>query len=91
MLPLGLMDIASAGLLLSRAFQADVSLLILIIFGGYLLVKGFLFPLDIGGLMDIMGGGLLLLSLWVVFPPSLFLIAALLVGLKGIMSLIPRF
>ncbi len=85
------MDIASAGLLLSRAFQVDVSLLILIIFGGYLLIKGFLFPLDIGGLMDITGGGLLLLSFWVVLPNFLFLIAAVLVGSKGIMSLIPRF
>lgn len=53
----------------------------------YLLLKSLLFLMDIGSLFDIIGGVLLILSLFMVLPPLLLYVAAALVGLKGFMSL----
>jgi len=50
-------------------------------------LEALLFLADIGSLFDVIGGILLILSLSMTLPPLVFFVAAVLVGLKGMMSL----
>ncbi|HJN62122.1 MAG TPA: hypothetical protein QGH92_00770 [Candidatus Parcubacteria bacterium] len=91
MLILGLGDIIAAGLLMSRVYDIDIPILIIMAFAGYLLLKGLIFIMDIGSLVDIVAGALLILSLYFGIPNIFFFAAAALLAFKGIMTLFARF
>ncbi|MFH1780473.1 MAG: hypothetical protein ABH841_00465 [Candidatus Nealsonbacteria bacterium] len=84
---LGLLDLLSAGLLVCTAYKLPIPQGLIIGAAVYLLLKAVIFLVDIGSLFDIIGGVLLILSLFMILPQILFFIAAGLVGLKGVMSL----
>lgn len=90
MLILGLGDLIAASLLVSQAYAVQVSSILIIILAAYLFLKGLLFFMDLGSLMDIFGGIVLVLSLSSQVPEPLLLGAAGLLGLKGTMSLFGR-
>ena len=84
---LGILDLAAAGLLAGTAYHLPFANGLIIGIAVYLILKSLLFLMDIGSLFDIVGGILLILSLFITLPPILLFIVAGLVGLKGVMSL----
>lgn len=92
MLLLGLADIFSAGLLLSKLYHLPVPQAVLIGAAIYLMLKGIMFLKDIGSIFDIVAGITLLLLNFSIPVPNLVLYAmAALVGSKGAMSLFAKF
>ncbi len=77
MLILGISDILAAGVLLLKGFGFDLPAIALIVAGLYLLVKLFIFPLNIAGVIDFVAGILILISFFVVLPKALVLIVAI--------------
>lgn len=87
---LGILDIIAAFLLFSNAFNIEniyITKQIIISFSTYLLLKSFIFLRDVGSMIDIFAGILLLSSLFVEVPIMLFFIVGGFLLLKGIMSL----
>jgi hypothetical protein len=84
---LGLADLTAAFLLMSRVFEIEAPVLVAIFFAFYLLIKGFLFVVDIGSVLDIIAAILLTLNIFFVLPGIILIIVASLLGLKGLMSL----
>jgi len=84
---LGILDLLAAGLLAGTAYHLPLAHGLIIGIAIYLILKSLLFLMDIGSLFDIVGGILLILSLFMALPPILLFIVAGLVGLKGLMSL----
>ena len=81
---LGIIDLFAACFLLA---PQNVSNIILIIFAIFLFLKSLICLTDIGGWIDIGAGILLILSISMTLPLLLLIIAAVLLGLKGMMSL----
>ena len=77
----------AAGLLAGIAYNIPFAHGLIIGIAIYLILKSLLFLMDIGSLFDIIGGILLIASLFTPLPPILLFIAAGLVGIKGVMSL----
>jgi uncharacterized membrane protein len=85
---LGIADIIATFLLFSKCLHfEDISHLFLITFAIYLLLKGFVFLTDIGSIIDILGGILLILSLFIKLPCPIFWVVGGFLGLKGFLSL----
>ncbi|MFH1423954.1 MAG: hypothetical protein ABIG29_03335 [Candidatus Nealsonbacteria bacterium] len=84
---LGILDLLGAGLLVGIAYNLPLPQGLIIGIAVYLILKSLIFLMDIGSLFDIIGGILLILSLFFSLPPILLFIVAGLVGLKGLMSL----
>ena len=84
---LGLLDVIATLLLIGVAASLNISQGLIITMSVYLIIKGIVFIIDIASVFDITAGTLLILSLFVSLPPVLLLIAAVLVGIKGFMSL----
>ncbi|OGZ24139.1 MAG: hypothetical protein A2896_02390 [Candidatus Nealsonbacteria bacterium RIFCSPLOWO2_01_FULL_43_32] len=84
---LGIFDLLAAGLLVGAGYELAMPQGLVITLAVYLLLKALLFLADIGSLFDVIGGILLILSLSMTLPPLVFFVAAVLVGLKGMMSL----
>lgn len=84
---LGVLDLLAAGLLAGTAYNLPLAHGLIIAVAVYLILKSLLFLMDIGSLFDLIGGILLILSLYMTLPPILLFIVAGLVGLKGLMSL----
>jgi len=84
---LGALDLLAAGLLTGTAYKLALPHGLIIGIAAYLLLKSLIFLMDIGSFFDLVGGVLLILSLFRTLPPIVFFIAAGLVGLKGIMSM----
>lgn len=84
---LGLLDLISAGLLAGTAYHLTLPQGLIIGFACYLILKSILFLMDIGSLFDIVGGILLILSLFIALPAPLLFLSAALVGFKGVMTL----
>lgn len=84
---LGILDLLAAGLLAGTAYHLALPQGLIIGIAIYLILKSLIFLMDIGSLFDIIGGILLILSLFTALPPILLFIFAGLVGLKGLMSL----
>ena len=87
MLLLGIADIIAGSLLIRELYDIPVPQVIIIIFGGYLITKGLLFITDIGSMMDLIAGILLILTIFFNFPIFVLIIFASLLGIKGAMSL----
>jgi len=87
MLLLGIADIIAASLLIRELYNIPVPHVIVIIFASYLIMKGVLFISDIGSLMDLVAGILLILTIFFNFPMFILIIFASLLGIKGVMSL----
>ena len=87
MLLLGLADIIAGSLLIRGIYNISVPQVLVMVFAGYLIMKGLLFIADIGSMMDLGAGILLILTLFINLPILLLIIFAALVGLKGLMSL----
>ena len=84
---LGFADILASIVLVALGFNLSLPDNMIIIFAGYLFLKALIFLVDIGSVFDIIGGALLVLSLFIALPPLVFFIGAVLIGLKGVMSL----
>jgi len=87
MLLLGIADIIAGSLLIREFYNLPVPQVIVIIFAGYLIMKGLLFIADIGSLMDLIAGILLILTIFFNFPIFILIIFAALIAIKGVMSL----
>lgn len=87
---LGLGDMMAAISLFLLGMSIGLPSGIILFFSLYLILKGSTFIKDIASLMDIFGGILLLLSLSSspALPSNVLIIAASLIGLKGVLSLI---
>lgn len=87
MLILGIADLLSALLLIRGIYHVAVPGALVFVFALYLLIKAIMFISDIGSWMDIVAGLLLVLSLTYSMPTFILLAFAVLIGLKGAMSL----
>ncbi|OGZ22985.1 MAG: hypothetical protein A3A08_00395 [Candidatus Nealsonbacteria bacterium RIFCSPLOWO2_01_FULL_41_9] len=87
MLLLGIADIIAGSLLIREFYNLPVPQVIVIIFAGYLIMKGLLFIADIGSLMDLIAGILLILTIFFNFPIFILIVFAALIAIKGVMSL----
>lgn len=88
MLILGIADLISALFLIRGFLHIAVPGALVFFFALYLLIKAILFISDIGSWMDIAAGLLLVISLSYPLPMFLLLAFAVLIGLKGAMSLL---
>lgn len=84
---LGILDIVGAVLLLGVGFHLEIPTGLIVAISIYLIGKALLFIKDIGSWFDIFGGILLLLSFIVNIPIAILVVAALLIGSKGILTL----
>jgi hypothetical protein len=93
MLILGAADTIAACLLVRGFYDLPFAIpkIIIIFFAAYLLIKGVILIADIGSAFDLVGGILLLLSLANFIHPSILIFFAVLIGLKGILSLFSVF
>ena len=93
MLILGAADTIAACLLVRGYYDLPFAIpkMIVIVFAVYLLIKGIILIADIGSVFDLVGGILLLLSLANFIHPSILIFFAVLIGLKGILSLFSVF
>ncbi|MEK9135190.1 MAG: hypothetical protein AAB451_02725 [Patescibacteria group bacterium] len=87
MLFLGIADIIAGSLLIRGFYNIPVPSVAVVIFAGYLIMKGIVFISDIGSLIDLVAGVLLILTLFFNFPIMILIIFAALIALKGVMSL----
>jgi len=84
---LGLLDLFVAFLLLSVITGIDFPKGIIILFSVILLVKAIPFLPDIGSFFDLTASVLLILTFFIVVPQGILVIAIILLGIKGFMSL----
>jgi hypothetical protein len=84
---LGIIDILAAVLLLSFILGIEVPAFLLVIIPVALLLKASIYVFDIGSLTDFGIAILILLSFFWVLPVWLLLIGAVLIAIKGLMSL----
>lgn len=84
---LGLIDIFAAVLLLSIAFGIVIPASILIIIPSFLLVKASIYIADIGSITDVVIAILVVLSFFMILPFWILFAGAILMGIKGLMSL----
>ncbi len=84
---LGIADLIAALLLVAGLYHFSVPATIIYVFAVYLLLKGLVFIKDIGSLMDLVGGALLILNMHFLFLQPLAIIFAILIGVKGFMSI----
>lgn len=85
---LGLSDIFTTVLLLSKAFNfVEVPTALIIAFSIYLILKGFMFLPDIGSIIDMVAGFVLILTLFFVLPGFILIPFAAILGVKGLFSL----
>ena len=87
MLFLGIFDIFSVVLLMRGFYNIPVPNELVIFFAAYLILKGLIFICDIGSMMDVAAGILLILTLFISLHISILLIFATLIGLKGVLTL----
>jgi len=87
MLLLGIGDTIAALLLVRGFYDIFIPTVIVSIFAGYLIIKGIIFIADIGSIMDIAVGILLFLTIATTIHFSILLIFAVIVGIKGIMTI----
>ena len=88
MLILGIADLISALLLTRGFYNVSIPSAVIFFFAIYLFIKAIFFIADVGSWMDIIAGFLLVLSISYSLPTFLLLGFAILVGLKGAMSLL---
>lgn len=84
---LGLLDLFVAFLLLSVITGIDFPKGVIILFSAILLVKAIPFLPDIGSIFDLMAAVLLILAFFITVPQAILIIAIILLGIKGLMSL----
>ncbi len=84
---LGIADLIAALLLTVGLYHFPVPATIIYIFAVYLTLKGLIFIRDIGSLMDLAGGILLILNMHFPFLQPLSIIFAVLIGTKGLLSI----
>ena len=83
---LGLLDILSSLMFFFVVFGVKLPLWILIVFGAYLIIKGLVFLVlskDIGSLVDIAGGGILIGSNYGEIALIVFIIFGIFFVIKG--------
>jgi len=84
---LGLADLFTTFILLSISFNIGVSKMMIIVVASYLFLKAIIFLYDVASILDVAVVILLVLSIFITLPPLIFLIAAVFLGIKGLMSL----
>jgi len=84
---LGVFDLLAAGLLVGAGYHLAMPTGLVIVVAVYLFLKALIFLMDVGSLLDVAAGVLLILSLFIGLPPLVYFIIAGLIGLKGILSL----
>lgn len=87
---LGAADTIAAILLIRGLYDLPIAIpdTLIIVFAAYLIVKAVIFIYDIGSVMDIGAGILLLVSISHPLHPVIFIIFAILLAVKGILTLI---
>jgi len=91
MLFLGIFDFIVALLLIRDFYNISAPNAVIFFFAAYLIIKALLFIADIGSMMDLGAGILLILSVFYAVPSSFLFIFAFLLGLKGILSMLTGF
>ena len=86
MLLLGVADLIAALLLMRGFYNVPIPNIVIFIFAIYLFIKALIFIADIGSMMDIGAGILLVLSIAVQIPIYVLLAFAFLLGLKGVLT-----
>jgi len=83
---LGFADIMAGFPFLASAFHLDIPLTTLILYIGYLIIKGFIFMVisfDVGSILDTGAGILLFLTLFFSFPFPILICVSVFLILKG--------
>jgi hypothetical protein len=83
---LGIADLISASLLVRGFYNLPIPETLIYVFAGYLIIKGVIFIVDIGSIMDIGGGILLILSLHLSLPLPIYIFFAILIAFKGTLT-----
>jgi len=91
MLFLGIADFIVALLLVRNFYNVSIPSAVIFFFAAYLIIKALLFIADIGSMMDLGAGILLILSVFFAVPLPLLFIFAFLIGLKGVLSVLGGF
>lgn len=84
---LGLIDIFATVLLLLIVFNIEIPAAVLIIVSSALFLKASIYVIDAGSFTDIIVAILIVLNLFVILPFWILLPGAILIGIKGFMSL----
>ena len=84
---MGLFDIHVAVLLSAVALGVEVPFGVIIVTAVLLLAKAFIDITDIGGLTDMAGSVLIILTFFFAIPPAVLFVAAVIIGFKGLSSL----
>jgi hypothetical protein len=87
MILLGLGDILATLVLILRVSKTEVAWPIIVFFGVYLIAKTLIFEINIAGLMDFVGGIMILLSFFINLPKVFSIIVILLLVFKAVRSL----
>ncbi|MDD5145146.1 MAG: hypothetical protein PHW72_03435 [Candidatus Pacebacteria bacterium] len=92
MLILGILDTVSALLLIRNLYELPFLIPNGVIIGlaAYLSLKAIIFIADVGSLIDLVGGILLIISLFYPIHFSITIIFAVLIGLKGILTMLSK-
>ena len=84
---LGTADMIAALLLIRGFYSFFIPEVIIYVFAAYLFIKALIFLADIGSIMDIGAGILLVASVSASLPQMLLLIFATFLGIKGLLTL----
>ncbi|MDP1538828.1 MAG: hypothetical protein Q8M00_02235 [bacterium] len=88
---MGITDLIAALLLIRGFYDVTISNAAIFFFAAYLIIKALLFIADIGSIMDLGAGILLVLSVFYAVPLPFLFIFAFLVGSKGILTMLAGF
>lgn len=85
---LGIVDLIAALMLVAVAYHMEIPRNLLIAIVIILIIKALIFLISIGGLIDMAAAVLLILASFFTLPATALLIAAILIGQKGLFSML---
>jgi len=85
---LGIVDLIAALMLVAVAYRMEIPRNLLIAIVIILIIKALIFLISIGGLIDMAAAVLLILASFFTLPATALLIAAILIGQKGLFSML---
>jgi hypothetical protein len=83
---LGVLDVIASLMLLIAGLGFQLPLIVALFFSILLIIKGILFITSFASWFDILGGILLLISIWLNLPGIILIIVFVLIFQKGILS-----
>lgn len=89
LLVLGVADIIASVIMLAKYFNIETPQSMVIFFGSYLIIKALFFilsSLDWGSFIDLIGGLILIMGLFLALPSFLLILFGIIILIKGVIS-----